>query len=57
VNTGTAGILCIVLAQTVVIPDKVEIRLGAPENLASKAGLPVVPSVRLPAVDDPRLDL
>ena len=52
--SGEAGI---VFTQAVVVPDEVQVRLGAPQNLSAQPRLAVVTGIRLPAVDEPRLDL
>src|ERR1700733_4372906 len=61
VNTragGRAGLLfaCIVFAQAVVVEDEVEVSRRTPQNLPAETWLAVVAGIRLPTIDDPRLD-
>src|ERR1035438_4156752 len=56
-NARASGVAGGVFAQTVVVRHDVQIRLGAPQNLSAQSRLAVVSAIRLPAVDEPRLDL
>ena len=56
-NARTTGVADIVFAQAIVVPNKIQVGLGAPQDLSAESRLAVWACIGLPAIDDPGLDL